>query len=315
MRSSILLVLFAARAAAADPVAGRPVALPTEYAEHRFYVTPVTADGVRLRCYTDSGGGGIFLFDDRARTLGLTRTTIGTGDDKQETVAWPQWRAGAAIPASVEQSYWVVPPGKFPLPATDCFLGHNWFGGRVWTFDYPAKTLWSRAAGDVPPHDKAHEAALTFKMDGDKRANQFPRIEAIVDGERIPFLLDTGAMVTLTKSARAILHDEGPALRGGSFITARTFDKWHHKHPAWRVLETADDVGKAQLSMIEVPEVTVGGYTVGPVWFAQRPDGNFDQFMSGMMAAHVEGALGGSALHYLRVTVDYPRAIAVFEQP
>jgi hypothetical protein len=28
----------------------------------------------------------------------------------------------------------------------------------------------------------------------------------------------------------------------------------------------------------------------------------------------VEGALGGSALHYLRVTVDYPGAVAAFER-
>jgi hypothetical protein len=67
--------------------------------------------------------------------------------------------------------------------------------------------------------------------------------------------------------------------------------------------------------MIEVPAVAVGGLTVGPVWFAERPDKNFDSFMSGFMSAHVEGALGGSALHYLRVSVDYAAGVAVFEKP
>jgi hypothetical protein len=52
----------------------------------------------------------------------------------------------------------------------------------------------------------------------------------------------------------------------------------------------------------------------GPVWFTRRPDPNFHQFMSQFMDRQVEGALGGSALKFFRVTVDYPRAVAVFER-
>jgi hypothetical protein len=67
--------------------------------------------------------------------------------------------------------------------------------------------------------------------------------------------------------------------------------------------------------MIEVPTVQVGGYGVGPVWFTRRPDRNFHVYMFQWMDRPPEGALGGSALQYLRVTVDYPRAVAVFEKP
>jgi hypothetical protein len=41
---------------------------------------------------------------------------------------------------------------------------------------------------------------------------------------------------------------------------------------------------------------------------------NFRKWMSQWMDRPVEGALGGSALRYFRVTVDYPNAVAVFEQ-
>jgi hypothetical protein len=53
---------------------------------------------------------------------------------------------------------------------------------------------------------------------------------------------------------------------------------------------------------------------VGPVWFTYRPDKSFHEYMSSMMDARVEGALGGSALRYFRVTVDFPHGRAVFQQ-
>lgn len=59
----------------------------------------------------------------------------------------------------------------------------------------------------------------------------------------------------------------------------------------------------------------VAGYTVGPVWFAQRANRNFDEMMSSMMDAHVEGAFGGGGLREFRVTVDDAGAKAAFEKP
>lgn len=50
------------------------------------------------------------------------------------------------------------------------------------------------------------------------------------------------------------------------------------------------------------------------MWFTRRADQNFHRYMSQFMDKQIEGALGGSALHYFRVTVDYPRAVAIFEK-
>jgi hypothetical protein len=308
MRASIVLSLVVAApvAFAAEPTPGHPVKLPTEYVDGRFHVTPRLASGEKLRCYTDSGGGGAFLFDDRAKALGLPRATKKSDEGTLETVAWPRFAPDAAIPPTIEPPYWIVLARGKQFPSDiDCFLGQSWFGGRVWTFDYPGKTLWWRAPGDVPAHDKVHEAPLTFRTDKKgERENQFPRIVVTIDGAEIPLLFDTGAMITTAGK-----------VRGGSFITQRTFGKWRKQHPDWRVVDGGDELGAHKLPTIEVPAVTVGGFTVGPVVFAARPDKNFDSFMSSMTAAHVEGALGGSAMRYLRVTVDYPRAIAVFEKP
>jgi hypothetical protein len=101
------------------------------------------------------------------------------------------------------------------------------------------------------------------------------------------------------------------AVRATSFITANVFEKWRKRHPEWRVIEGAEK--RSGEAIIEVPKIVVGGYTVGPVWFTRRADRNFHEYMSQWMDKRIEGALGGNALCHFRVSVDYPRAFAVFE--
>ena len=77
------------------------------------------------------------------------------------------------------------------------------------------------------------------------------------------------------------------------------------------MLADADETVRG-MRMIEVPEVSIAGFRVGPVWFTERPDPNFHQYMSQWMDRRVDGALGGNALRFFRVTVDYPVAVAHF---
>jgi hypothetical protein len=72
------------------------------------------------------------------------------------------------------------------------------------------------------------------------------------------------------------------------------------------------DVQVRGMRMIEVPEVLVGGHPVGPVWFTERANESFHDYMSRWMYRSIEGALGGSALRYFQVTLDYPAAVAHF---
>jgi hypothetical protein len=275
-KAHLFIILLAMPLTGALPAAEAPkqkaVALPVDFTENRFFVTPMTVKGEKLRLYTDSGGG-LFLFSGTVKRLGLPAKTMEDGQEKLEIVALPAFRPEASIP----------PP-----------VGNG---------------------GQLPAVDAGHRVSLGFKTDKDgQRLLNFPRIAATVDGETLDLLFDTGATVVLSPEALAKLGDKGPALRGTSFIAAVHFDAWRQKHPDWRVVENAD-LGVKGEPMIEVPAVTVAGYTVGPVWFTRRPDPNFHQGMSQYMDRQVEGALGGSALRFFRVTVDYPNAVAVFERP
>ena len=145
-----------------------------------------------------------------------------------------------------------------------------------------------------------------------KRTLSFPRIKMKVDGEEIDVLFDTGATTFLTDKALKELNDGRNATRATSFITKVMFEKWRKKHPKWRVIEKAESTtGEA---MIRVPKIKIAGYKIGPVWFTRRANNNFHKFMSKFMDKKIEGAIGGNALHHFRITVDYPKALAVFEK-
>jgi hypothetical protein len=294
------------------------VELPVAYAADRFFVTPVTQKGEPLRLFTDSGGG-LFLLAATVKRLGLPERSVKAGRERVERTKLPAFRPEASIPPPLENA-----GGLFVLPAAqekglpeamDGLLGQAWFARRVWTWDYPGRRLLWHPNGALPPVAPSHLVTLGFQTgkSGKRRAN-FPRLAATVDGETLDLLFDTGATASLTPEALAKLGDQGPAQRGTCFIAAVHFDAWRQKHPDWRVIDNADLGGKGE-AMIEVPAVTVAGYTVGPVWFTRRPDKNFHQFMSQFMDRQVEGALGGSALRFFRITVDYPHAVAAFERP
>jgi hypothetical protein len=316
--STLLMIPMAGSLLAAE-APRRPVEIPVLYAADRFFATPTTTSGQTLRLYTDSGGG-LFLLTGTAKRLGLPTRTVGERQEKMQTAELPAFRPDASIPPPLGNggALPLFPDERakheFPDPI-DGFLGQAWFSGRVWTWDYPAKRLLWLPDGGLPAVAESHRVKLGFKADKDgKRIADFPRIAAAIDGETLDLLFDTGATVTLSSEALAKLGDQGPASRGTSFIAAVHFDRWRRKHPDWRVIENADAGLKGE-PMIEVPAVTVAGYTVGPVWFTRRPDPNFHKFMSQFMDRQVEGALGGSALRFFRVTVDYPHAVAVFERP
>lgn len=140
----------------------------------------------------------------------------------------------------------------------------------------------------------------------------FPRIQVVVDGEILDLLFDTGAHTPLTPLAHATIGDGRAAIRSTSFISNSIFQKWKIAHPNWRVIDKAE-MGSGE-AMIEVPEVTIAGYSVGPVWFTRRADKNFHEFMSQWMDRRIEGALGGNALRFFRIVVDYPQQSAFFEK-
>ncbi|HXC16823.1 MAG TPA: hypothetical protein VNV60_05220 [Holophagaceae bacterium] len=292
------------------PKPGAPIPLPVRWSENSFFVQPRTPKGETLQLYTDTGGG-LLLLESTVKRLNLS---VEAGDPPSvklppfDPAAWipdPQGNNGALLISPPP------PPGR-PGSTADGQLGQAWFADRCWTFDYPGHRLLLRAVGDLPQVDPGHRVVLGFQTDktGQRQAN-FPRIQASVDDEVLDLLFDTGATTIVQPQALQAIGDGRPAERATSFITATTFERWHQRHPGWRVVASAEAFTGAP--MIEVPSMEVGGYATGPVWFTQRPDKAFHEFMSQWMDRRVEGALGGNAMRTFRVTVDYPSATAVFE--
>jgi hypothetical protein len=304
---------LAAQGTAGDTAA--VVELPVRYAADRYFVSPVLESGDTLLLYTDTGGGTSMLWPATAERLGLAGEWLRQGGDSARLVALPAMLPDAAIPLPsapppLGSGFLVIPPQGFT--EGDGFLGRTWFADRVWLFDYPGRSL-ALVKGGVPASAPEHRVPLGFQTDSaGRRTTHFPRITAVVDGDSLDLLFDTGATVSLTPAALAALGGGGPAQRGTSFITQSVFTGWRAAHPDWRIVDSADMLGNAP--MIEVPRVTVAGHEVGPVWFTVRPDRAFHEWMAQWMDRPLDGALGGSALRYFRVLVNYPEAYAAFER-
>lgn len=286
------------------PAPGHPIALPVDDRNDTFFATPVTTSGATLLLYTDSGGGGPFLFSDSVARLGLSPSG-----------AKPAFACRAWIPLPMD--FMVAPAAmrkQNPIDGnvSDGILGGAWFDENTWTWDYPAHRLYWRAQHDVPSVAAEHVVTLGFQRSGGNHTTGFARIEAVVGGQRLSFLLDTGAHTMVTAAARhtANLPDAPFAV---SFITRSIGEAWHAAHPEWPYLPGAELA--IHSAMIQVPAVTVGGYTVGPAWFVERTDANFTTFMSQYMDKPIVGAIGGSVLRNFRLTVDYTAERAYFERP
>lgn len=315
----VLACLFLANSQ--EPAVGHPIALPTIYSQHRFVVTPKTSDGKDLRFYTDSAGG-MFLSLAAAKRLGVPLTDSDQPDDaggKMQQTPFPTFKDGQSIPPPVGIAP-MIPvldlskiPDRTDLSENDGMLGQQWFEGRTWTFDYPGRKLWWRANGDLPNHDPIHESKLFFKKGkSGQHETAFARFQVKIDGEVLDFLFDTGATDNLTPEALEFVGDKMPAARATSFMAKSLFEKLHAAHPDWKVFDKRTATGQ---KLFQVPTMEIGGFVIGPVWFSIQGDNAFHNYMAQWMDKQTEGAIGGSALHYLRVTVDWPGEIAVFEKP
>ncbi|HWA59220.1 MAG TPA: hypothetical protein VG692_18350 [Gemmatimonadales bacterium] len=292
--------------------------LPVQYLADRFALRIPSTAGP-LRFYLDTGGGANMLFATGVKRLGLTPTPAdgppGTGTIPAAKVPLPEGVPvfPTADPGGEPELF--VPPSNPEMETEadgplDGFLGQAWFADRVWMFDYPAHALVGYR-DSVSLGGTACWVGLGFQVDSvGRRTVNFPRVPAVVDGDTLQFLLDTGAMTRLADSALVAIADGGPARRGTSFITESVFRRWQEKHRDWRVIERAEQGTHA--AMIEVPRVTVGGAEVGPVWFTMRPDRAFHSYMAQWTDRPLDGALGGSAFRTLAVVIDYPRSRAAF---
>jgi hypothetical protein len=292
------------------PPVERGHALPVTLENGRWFLDTATASGGKLRLFLDSAGG-MFVTMAAARRLELDVKRVESEDGERDVVAFPKL-ADARIPVPEIDPFPVLDDPSFD---GDGMLGAPWFAERIWTFDYPARRLIVSDDGHLPAVAAEHRIAVGFpRDDAGKPTSPYGRIQMTVDGETIDMLFDTGATVDLTDAALAALGGSARE-RATCFITKTVFDRWRAAHPAWRVIEGADrTMSDRPAPMIEVPELVVAGYEVGPVWFTWRPDKEFHEWMAQWMDKPTEGALGGTAFDRFRITVDWVRGAATFER-
>ncbi|MEO8018261.1 MAG: hypothetical protein ABI769_10635 [Pseudomonadota bacterium] len=308
-----MLATFTPLVLALSSVCSVAQVVPTKFVHDRVFVVAPAPDGSTLNLFTDTGGGWNAISKSAAERLKLRAAGEVDGErGKAHIVNYPEFLRRAGVPAPSKEpwlnGHLVVAPDA-ELTEGDGTLGSRWFADRVWRIDYPGQTL--EVISGWKPSGADHVAALGFASRADgKRALNFPRIAISVDGKPIDVLLDTGATAELTEESAPAFQVKPGTKTGTSYVIKTIFDRWHAAHPTWRVLEKAEKVTGHVFAMIEVPEVTVAGVTIGPVWFTQRPDATFQKWMSQMMDREISGAIGGSTLKYLRIVLDYPGATA-----
>ena len=173
--------------------------------------------------FIDSGGGGVWVIKPVLERLGYKPKfeSVEEGDSVFTGGKFPKFKAGASIPIPLG-----VPDtsmfgfGAAPMSIMEGavgMLGHTWFAGRVWVFDYPKHQLSVYEATPPARPFGPHTIPMTLKK---PLSRNDPRIQVDVAGDTIDMLLDTGATSELTPEALAVMGP-GPSTRASAFVATR----------------------------------------------------------------------------------------------
>lgn len=313
---------------------GKAVLLPSLFINgERFYIKIPSVNGDTILGFGDSGGGVSMAMPaviDKLGLQGKVKRALLKGLMSVKYIPFADIVKDEDIPPPVPTGAWIlrrplsrvkepflfVPPMDNELKflvqsmSLDIFLGQNFFMGKAWTFDYINRQVWLNTPIAANEEGKPGVQRIGFKKNknGEKIFGH-PSMYIEVNGELIEVLFDTGASIVLSDSGKIAFNTKEKTL-GGSFIAKSIFDKWRKQHPEWKYYERAD----MSRDVIEVPSVKIGGYEVGPVLFAKRDDENWSEGMIHTMDRVVKGAIGGSALKYLKVVIDYNSELIRFEK-
>ncbi len=314
-----------------NPEISGPVLLPTRFIDSaRFYFKIASTSADTLLGFGDSGGGLCMAMPrsvENNNVQNLVKTALLKGVMPVRYIPFGDLVKDARFPAPaplphlllrrflklVQEPYFLVPKEDAELKMMqdampiDLFLGQNFFMGKAWTIDYPRQQIWV----NTPLQGGPGVQPVGFRKNKAGRSIYgHPAIVMEVEGDTIDVLFDTGASLFLSEEGKRVFGTQEKTV-AGSFIAASVFDRWRQSHPEWRFFPGVEKGSDA----IEVPRVKLGGHTVGPVLFARRPDAVWGaDGMANTMDRVVKGAIGGSALRYLRVVIDYNSALIRFEQ-
>lgn len=241
--------------------------------------------------WLDTGGGAVILAEPLVRTLRLELAGEPFVEEGSQLtpVSSPAIFAGdQALSLQGVPTLMIDRPNVGPAAfQASAFLPARFFRQFTVTFDYPGREVHLNTPGAAADAGAVVEAPVHPQ-------SAFVRVELEIAGERLGFLLDTGASYSMISSA--------------------VLERWHAAQPDWPVTRGA--YGCAQmlggedetaLSMVRVPEARLGNVRLRNAGFITRPSGVFEAYMSAQMTAPVVGALAGNVLRHLRFTMDYGR--------
>ncbi|MEM1259644.1 MAG: hypothetical protein AAGH81_14010 [Bacteroidota bacterium] len=302
----------------------------------RIFLNLPMKNGEDLIAFADTGGGWNMIYpwilteqklSDLIRTTAFDEQEMGEGNFNyvwakelfKKEVFYPfiteSQKKTMGLPSFIVPSEQLLSAYGTNSNSTEgAFLGQYFFLRHSWVFDYPNQTVTLNPEIDLTLQNADTQKIGLKKDDSGTPVNGHPSIMAEIEGEEIPFLFDTGATFHLSPEARERLQRKEQI--GGSFIAMSVFEKWKEQHPDWEIIRGGDVVpvrGQSfAMDMIRVPEVKLGTISVGPVWFSSRPDTAWSKGMIQSMDKSVQGALGGSALKYVSITIDYPNELIHF---
>jgi hypothetical protein len=247
----------------------------------------------------DSGGGGFLMIEPLAKDLG---------------VEWGESRREEGEEFALAKSVPKVSVGEFPLElnpervlvelkqdntlpksapghADGMLPGHVLAKYHV-VLDYPKGTFTIAKPGALESRGDA------LPMPVSKRSG-FPRTEIEVDGEKLGFLLDTGASFTM--------------------VSEVLLKRWGEKHPDWPrakgAVGEAATLGGQTLETMTVPKANWGTNEIADLGVTSQREGTFETWMSGMMTSSITGSLAGNVLKRFRVDLDYPNEKLYLSKP
>lgn len=317
----MLHILLTSALAAAAGTPSRQI-VPTTYEAGHFYAAGTTVDGKTLRLLVDSGGAGgngLYVIDPEAVSrLGLKVSRCTLGAEQFDVVTTIPFAPGKGWPKSADtpcEATALIVPGIGKASGKDGMIGAGYMPRHIWTFDYPARQLWIESA-DWKPGIGMHQVTLGYQHKNTGGwGTGFARLQVHVAGQPVDLLLDTGATGKPTVAGEAASH--APTINDlgvTSYITTSVLEQWHQQHPDWPVVEAGDDLFGVRHAtrMIEVPTLQIAGWTIGPVWFTERANTIFHDFISQYTDRQVEGAAGANMFRHFVMTIDYPHGAAWF---
>lgn len=280
-----------------------PATIPLYVEGNRPYLvlTLQRADGTRrtARFLVDSGGGAFLLSEPLAKDVGLTWGETMREDGMEMAIATAAPKVSVdRFPLELDpkrtlvvlRSDSVLPPGA-PARADGFLPGHVLARYHV-VFDYPGATFTIARTGVLKPKGDALPMPVG-------KSSGFPRTELEIDGHKHGFLLDTGASFTM--------------------VSETLLKAWGTAHPDWErhpgAYGEAKTLGGMTLETMFVPAATWGANALTKVGVVSQREGTFEQRMSSLMAAPIEGSLAGNVLKAFRVEMDYPNEKLYLSKP